>query len=325
MRRAFELIRILGTLTFVGLTIWLLDVRTTFAVLERVEIGYFFLASVLSCLVLIITALKWRIVLPTVSFRDLVRIVFIGQFYSFFFLGQATGEAAKIYLLSKNLGNMSGAAASSVADRLTSLVGFLTVSLLGFALSSIEFPPALQWLSITILSVCLAFLLSFRLPVAVQIALRLTMRMEAASRIFVYSARAFRNAIAQWHSSVRDLRRLSAALFLGVLIQLGNVCTLAILASGIQLNLPFADWCWIMGIMSVAGLIPLSIGQVTANGTLVGLLHVAGVSLNDALAVSIMSLLTNFLIAVLGAIEERLRVRKIQALRTANLGSTGLE
>ncbi len=317
MRRALELARILGTFAFVGLTIWLLDARAILAVLQRIEIGHFALACVISGVVMILTAVKWRIVLPNVALGDIIRLVFIGQFYSFFFFGQASGEAAKIYLLSKNLGNVSGAAASNVADRLTSLVALLAVSVVGFACSSTEFPRGLQWTAVTVLSVCIVLLLSLRLEAAVKVALSIATWMEGSRRAQAYAGRALRNAIAQWHASVHDLGRISLSLLLGVLIHLGNAAALAILAVGVHVSLPFADWCWIVGIMSVAGLIPLSIGQVTANGTLVGLLHIVGTPLNDAMTVSILSLFINFLIAVAGALLEWLRARKLRALKAA--------
>ncbi|MDE5443680.1 hypothetical protein GWG65_19965 [Bradyrhizobium sp. CSA207] len=317
MKRALELTRILGTFVFVGLTIWLLDARAMLAVLQRIEIEHFAVACVISGIVMILTGVKWRIMLPNVGLGDIIRLVFIGQFYSFFFFGQASGEAAKIYLLSKNVGSVSGAAASNVADRLTSLVALLTVSLVGFASSSTDSPRSLQWTVVAVLSVCVVLLLSLRLEAAAKIALWIATWMEGSGRSLRYAAQALRNAIMQWHASVHDIRRISASLLLGVLIHLGNAAALTILAEGVRVSLSFADWCWIVGIMSVAGLIPLSIGQVTANGTLVGLLHIVGTPLNDAMTVSILSLFINFLIAVAGALLEWLRARKLEALKAA--------
>ena len=55
-------------------------------------------------------AAKWRLVIPSIKVHELFEAALIGQFYSFFFLGQASGEAAKVYLISRKSRNVSGAA-----------------------------------------------------------------------------------------------------------------------------------------------------------------------------------------------------------------------
>jgi hypothetical protein len=124
-------------------------------------------------------------------------------------------------------------------------------------------------------------------------------------------ATALRRAIQQWHVSVGNLWRVIAAVATGALIHIVNVLTFVILAHGIGVNLDFYDWCWVAGLTSVAGLLPITIGQMTAGGALVALLRLQDVSLVDSLALSALVISVNGMLAILGGLLEwhRLHIR----------------
>jgi hypothetical protein len=66
-----------------------------------------------------------------------------------------------------------------------------------------------------------------------------------------------------------------------------GAAVLALLARNLGIDLPLADWAWIFGLVSLAVLVPLSIGGIgLREGALVGSLALLGVAGGKALALS---------------------------------------
>ena len=162
MRRLLLFLKLVTVPAIIGLVIWLSGIREIYAVILRSSFGVIAAAFALSVLAVGLTAVKWRFVIPTISVAALFKTALIGQFYSFFFLGQASGEAAKIYLISRQSGNVSDATVSVITDRLTSFIGMLAISVMGFALSSSHYPPQLQHIALIGLVLLVAGLIALR-------------------------------------------------------------------------------------------------------------------------------------------------------------------
>jgi uncharacterized protein (TIRG00374 family) len=312
MRRLPTLLQLVAVPAIIAVVVWLGGIRDIYAVILRSSFGIPAGAFVLSMIAVSLTAAKWRLVIPSIKVHELLEAALIGQFYSFFFLGQASGEAAKVYLISRKSRNVSGAAVSVFTDRLTSFIGLLTVSVIGFAMSSSHYPPRLQQMAIAGLVLLIAALVALRHDAFFVHAERIASWIEGRTPGYPSAiARALRRAIQQWHVAVRSLWRVMAGVSIGALIHVVNVLTFMTLANGIGVRLDFFDWCWIAGLISVAGLIPITVGQMTAGGALVALLRLQDVSLVDALALSALVIAVNCMLAVVGALLEwrRLRIR----------------
>ena len=298
----------------IGVAIWLSGIREIYAVILRSSFGIIAGAFALSMLAVGLTAVKWQLVIPALRLADLYKAALIGQFYSFFFLGQASGEAAKIYLISRESGNVSGATVSVFTDRLTSFIGLLTISVLGFALSSSQYPPQLRQIALVGLTLLVAVLIALRHDAfflrAERVASWIEGRTPARSSVI---ARELRKAIQQWHVAVSQLWRVMTGVSIGALVHIINVLTFIVLAIGIGINIDFLDWCWIAGLVSIAGLIPITIGQVTAGGALVALLRLQNVSLVDALALSALVIAVNGMLGIVGGLLEWHRLRMVVA------------
>jgi uncharacterized protein (TIRG00374 family) len=294
----------------IGIVVWMSGIREIYAVILRSSFSAMAGAFVLSMIAVALIAFKWRLVIPTIRISELFRAALIGQFYSFFLLGQASGEAAKIYLISRESGNVSGATVSVFTDRLTSFIGLLTISVLGFALSSSDYPPQLQKTVLVGLMLLVAVLIALRHDAFFHHAERVAAWVEGRTPSYsVAIARELRKAIQQWHVAVGKLWRVIAAVSVGAVAHIVNVLTFMILALGIGIKIDFFDWCWIAGLTSVAGLIPITIGQMTAGGALVALLRLQNVSMVDALALSALIIVVNGMLAVSGGVLEWHRLR----------------
>ena len=144
MRKLLSFSKLVMVPAIMGIVVWMSGIPEIYAAIARSSFSAIAGAFVLSMVAVGVIAFKWRLVIPTIRVSELFKAALIGQFYSFFLLGQASGEAAKIYLISRESGNVSGATVSVFTDRLTSFIGLLTISVLGFAFSSSDYPPQLQ-------------------------------------------------------------------------------------------------------------------------------------------------------------------------------------
>jgi hypothetical protein len=323
MRRFLLFVKLAMVPAIMGVIVWFSGVREIYAVILLSSFGIIAAAFALSMLAVGLTAIKWRFVLPTITVAKLFKAAMIGQFYSFVLLGQASGEAAKIYLISRESGNVSGATVSVFTDRLTSFIGLLTVSVLGFALSSSPYPPQLQRTALIGLTLLIALLVALRHDAfflhAERVATWIEGRTPACSAVI---ARELRRAIQQWHVAVSNPWRVLAGVAVGALAHIVNALTFMILSFGIAVRIDFFDWCWIAGLTSVAGLIPITIGQMTAGGALVALLRLQNVSIVDSLALSALVIAVNGMLAIAGGLLEwrRLRIRATAAAQSASDG-----
>jgi uncharacterized protein (TIRG00374 family) len=306
-----QLLKLATFVAIVGFLVWFGGPRDILDSMSRVGVVTVTLAFVISVLTVALNSAKWRLVLPDTPFLALLKIALISQFYSFFFFGQASGEVAKVYMLSRTSGNVGGAAASLFIDRLTSFLGLLLVSILGFALSSSTYPSALRETAIVVLVVLAALLVAIRQDAAFALAERTVVWVERTWPRLQAIAETLRKAIVQWRASIASPSRLLFGIALGAIGHVGTVVTIALLAQGIGIYIDPLDWCWIAGLMGMAGLVPISVGQATAGGALVGLLHILGVPVADAVALSALILVVNFLLSMLGALLEWRRIRAL--------------
>ena len=295
--RAFQ---VAALIVLIALVVTFADLPKILSAVTRIGPVIMVSGLIISIISIMGNACKWHLLTPQIGVMALFRVLMISQFYSFFLLGQASGEAAKIIMLARSSGRSSGAIVSVLADRITSLVGLLIVAVLGFSLSGGDYPDELRWLSIVSLVALVVGLLALRHNAVFRFAEYVIQRIERSSTRLVLVARPLRHAIEQWHASFKDLRVVAVSTVIGSAVQVTNVSLAMLLAHQVGIHVPFWDWCWIFGIVSIAGLIPITIGSVTAGSTLVGLLVLVGAPVNAAVAVTISQLAINFILAIAG-------------------------
>ncbi len=318
MPRLLTFLKYVMVPALVAAAIWLSGIREIYDAILRSSFVNITEAFVLSLLSVGLTAVKWRLIIPAIKTLELLKAALIGQFYSFFLFGQASGEAAKIYLISRETGSISSATVSVFTDRLTSFIGMLVISVVGFALSSGQYPAQLQQVALIGLVLLIGILAALRHDAffikTEHLAAWVESRSPAYSSVI---ARELRKAIQQWHIAISRLSRVLAGISIGALAHIVNVITFIVLARSIAVHLDLFDWCWIAGLISVAGLIPITIGQMAAGGALVALLHLQGIPVTDALALSALTLLVNAMLAMTGGALEWRRLRAQTVRKTS--------
>jgi uncharacterized membrane protein YbhN (UPF0104 family) len=123
--------------------------------------------------------------------------------------------------------------------------------------------------------------------------------MPRQERIFSGGGR----VIESWHTYSRNLPLLFGNVLLAIIYQLIGVLMFYLLSRGLGLAPGFFDWAWIVGALTLALFLPLTIGGLgIREGTLIGILGVYGCDKETAVALSFVGFSFVLMLAIIGAI-----------------------
>ena len=236
-----------------------------------------------------VSALKWRMLLPEVSLKDLTVACFVSYYFALLLPGQLAQEGAKAYYIDRRaLPKRHRIASSIFIDKILSIIGLLVVGCVGVIFSQRPLPPALTVLFLTSTGAALLLLFSLRVGWIYQTGCRL---LAYATGIFPKGRAIFgacRNVIESWHLYTRDLWMLFANAALAVVYQVIGILTFYLLAQSLHLGISFFDWSWIVAALSLAILLPLTIGGLgVREGTLIALLRLYNCGSETAVGISV--------------------------------------
>jgi len=244
---------------------------------------------------IVLKSLRWALLIRETGHRYPVRSC-IRSYFAGFALGVITpgrlGEFAKATYLRAEIGADLGAAIRTViADRIYDLLFLCSFGSVGY-LNLVYVWPRFAWV---------AQFLAFHLCIVIAVFafLRISRRLTVDSA----SLRRFKELMEQVAQDFRGVTSLWNWLLTVLAYGLYfAMCYLLLLAIGIRV--PFLTTCFIMGCMSLAMLLPISIaGFGPREATLVFLLGNQGVSAEAAVSFALLQFLTTFLFGgILGAI-----------------------
>lgn len=250
-------------------------------------------------LALAVASYRWHMLITKIPYKELLLISFVGLFYSLILPGQIAGEVIKAYRLGKGRTNSEQIAASVLVDKLIGLLGLLAVASLGMMASHSSIPVEIS-LSIGLCALFIFIgLFSLKIPfVYLLISARLKKTVNRWPRLDHHVLRTFR-LLDAWENYLAQPLRLFYAFMLGAVFQLICVWIIILFSNELGINLPFADWCWISGLVSMAVLLPISVGGIgVREGAFAGALSLQGVPIERSIALS----LAVFAISLLGAL-----------------------
>lgn len=292
-------------LMLIAALLWRLDLHKIGTAFRGFTWPYLFGTLGLFVISLPISAVRWRLFAPRFSFHRLLALTSIGQFYAVVLPGQIAGEAVKAYRLAKGNADAERLAASVVIDRLIGTISLLLVAAGGMIVSPHAIPTALRQLFaiLVVLLTCSLFVLN--IPAAYLLAERVIGKLATFRRLERIAPMLERLMIA-WREFSRSPSRLVASLLLGVALQFITIGMYSLLARNLNIHVALADWAWIVGVTSLAMLLPVSIGGIgMREGSLVGCLGFLGVAGEPAIVLSLGLFLTSTLTGALigGALE----------------------
>lgn len=287
---------IFQALVTVGLLVWLfsrMDLQTLRDHLFSVNPAWFALAVAIYFCNLLISAIRWRLILQGVQryapFALLLRLNLVGAFFNQVLPGAVSGDAIRAYYTRPHSGGFSVALAVVLAERLLGLAALFVLVLLAYLGFGSHLPaqPQLLWVLGLLFAGYvggMSVLLSARLDPWVR---RLGRAGEKIQKIQI----AFRQIC-------RPQRGLVWILFWSLWVQLLSIALFWSVARALGLELaPLALWM-VWPLVTLLTVIPISLaGWGLREGLLVFYLTGLGVAADQAL---MLSLLTGFAVLLAG-------------------------
>jgi len=286
------------------------DLGKIFENLFNLPLLVFLAVVILNFFYIFIKSFKWRLLLPQCSIKKLLSLSLIGQFYSLFSAGQFVGEATKIYILGKDQKETGQTAMSVIVDKITGIIGLVVVSIFGLIFTDNVLPQKAIWTFSFIVLVCLVFLFLIRLIFIYNSLINFLDFCSIKAPKFKKICGWFIEIINAWHYFSKKFGVIFICVILSIIFQLILVGSYMILGWGLDINLSFLDWCWVLGIFFGLLSLPITIGGLgVREGSLVGLLGLFAVEPERALAFSFSILGMQLIFAVIGGILELKRTR----------------
>lgn len=297
-----------------GLIVWLLssvdgnEIKTAFAALDSTSLA---IALVAYFVGVGISAFKWKLLLPAQRLNVLFRLTLVGQLYSMVLPGQIAGEAVKAYRLGKGHTDAENVAASVMLDKLTGLLSLIFIGALGALSTHTALGYSLKVSSVGLFLLGTLGLFSLAWPGFRSQLFRL---LDFFERRYAFAAPLtvrLKFFFTAWQAYLSKPIVLLGSFFLGVAYQLVHISILIFLSHRFGFSISLYDWMWIFMGVSLAVLLPISLGGLgVREGAFVSLLHYFGIASSAALALSLTIFFLQIVAALLGGIFDIWGVRR---------------
>src|SRR5579875_1263543 len=272
-------------LLLVALLVWRLDPYAIGMALARYRWPWLMGGLALMVASWPVAAMRWKLFANRFRYTRLLGLTLVGQFYAIALPGQLAGEVVKAWRLAKGQADAERLAATVLLDRIIGTISLLVVAGAGIAFSTRRLPKGLAPFFASLIFICALGIFALNLAPMRNTVLRVIARLDHTRLEHV--GRSLRRAIEAWREFGQSPQRLAASLGLGLVFQLLGMCMFVLLSDNLAIHLPLAHWAWILGLVSLADLIPVSVGGIgLREGALVGCLGFLGISGEKALALS---------------------------------------
>lgn len=301
-----------------------LDVGSALRQLAAAEPGYAAAGMAGFALVHAINAVKLNVVLPDRRVPTLLAFILVAQAYSLILPGQIASEAVKAYRLARDTAGRAtgrvGRVVSSVAfDKMTSLVALMLTTFTGLVLEADRFGSGL----FVAAGAALALLVGVAGLLALGGLRRLAEDLRGGTGWRARVGGHLWNFLDAWRFHAAQPWSIARSLFYGVAGQFLQAAAAVLLCRGLGVEVSFALWCVIIGVLTVLLLAPVTIGGLgLREASLVGMLGLSGVDHDHALAVAFAILGFQILVTVVGLLVDLLVLRgRSAAARTCAANS----
>ncbi|MCG5238935.1 lysylphosphatidylglycerol synthase transmembrane domain-containing protein [Azospirillum doebereinerae] len=261
-----------------------------------------------------VNALKLGVLLPERRVGSLFAYTLIAQAYALLLPGQIAGEAVKAYRLSRGNGAEAGGVVSAVVfDKLVGGFAILLLSLTGLLTEPTRFGGGgAVWATAAALGILLLSVAALAVHPVQTVLLRLFRSDADGWRGWI--GRHLSRFLESWRAQAMQPRTVALCLAYGVLSQTLTVAGCVLFGMGLGIDLGYAIWCVIIGMLTVVLLAPLTIGGLGLREiSLVGMLGHFGVAPDRALALSLAIFAFQIMVAVLGIAVDLLVLRERRA------------
>ncbi|WP_459479405.1 lysylphosphatidylglycerol synthase transmembrane domain-containing protein [Clostridium saccharoperbutylacetonicum] len=292
------LLKISISLLLIGVLLKNINIKDVMSYIIYFDKKYILVVIISYTLSLIVNGFKWKILMKEVPFRHLLNLNLIAQFYSLILVGQVSGETAKVLFTKKFGCSIEKTIASVCVDKITGFISVITIGIIGmfFTNNHIE---SIKIALITILIVLLLSLIILKNSYIYDKINKCLIRFETKSKI----VKPLRKTLDSWIMYVEDTKNIYFSIFLGIVFHLIGVTSYYFISLGVGFKLGIAEYCWIHAVLSIALFLPISIAGVGVRDlTFVGFLGYYGVTSSNAMAVSMIIFIINFVVGIIGGI-----------------------
>ena len=237
-----------------------------------------------------VNALRLRLFLPGLSVFQALRFTMIALLYGTALPGQLAGDAVKAFRLTRaasRSGDVSATIGAVALDKAVGLFALLFLTAVGLAFSQDSFGSGLT----AIISISLALFVAVFVVVLVAPIPPILEKLGPG--------------IGVWRKRTLRPRTLVLSLLAGLVVQCLSVTVFMVLGSATGVELSTAVWAVVVGLVSLALLLPITIAGVGLREvSLVAVLSALGQSASAALALSLVLLLLNLAGAAAGLLAD---------------------
>jgi len=270
----------------VSLLLYLLsivDINATLTRLREIKIGYAAVAFFISISMVMLSALKWKIILQSdgldTRYGKLLQSYYIGNFLGLFLPSSFGGDVYRVYALTST-GKRVGKVTSSVLfDRITGLFALLSIALFGFvSLPGADYDLAL--ILLYVLGIVVFFLITSK---------RMIDELNSSNRTLV---KHLATLLTSFRSYRKDIQYFWKILAISLLFQFLIVVNNKLYTLALSIEIPFSQLLVIIPLVFLTEVIPISIngagvrdsafvfffvmiGQTKEEGLAIGLLVIA--------------------------------------------------
>ena len=250
-----NVLRILISVGALAFLFWKIGLGETLDVLRRADLRYLVAAFLLFVLSLIIRAYRWLVLLrsldPSIPFGRLVRLYFVGQFFSSFLPSQFGGDVIRALELTQDT-DSSAAIGTVLLDRMSGLMVLFVIGLAVLPFHASQMQPWLVWLLIGVSGGGLA---AGALVLEGRFLRRLTGHLPSALSL------AGQGSLAKIYAAVTNCgwRAVLGAFGVSAVFNVANVVINWLCGQAVGAGIGLGYFCAVTPLLSISGLVP-SIG-----------------------------------------------------------------
>jgi len=274
-----------------------MDYESLKSVFKKISLIVFLWLLILQFIALCLNTYKWNVFIPSMKFRQLLRLNLITFFYNLIVPGQGAGEVVKVYKMRGTL-SIDKVIISVITERVLSLFTALLVCFYGLKFTSYQYPIILEY---SVISIIILIILVLWTAISGWI----KPFFEWALKVFNFKNTVKANDIfSRFGDNIKNsltFHSISLNIVLGITAQLLNIFMVLIISNSIGLNISFIDWCWIFSIIGIALILPISFSGIgVREGLFVMLILQLDGSIEDGLVISLSLLAVQLFFALIG-------------------------
>ncbi|WP_160558431.1 lysylphosphatidylglycerol synthase transmembrane domain-containing protein [Parablautia muri] len=261
------------------------------------------LAFVMVCFMCGLLAFKWKVLLKNIKFVRLLEGVLIGHIITYSLGGQIVGEGGKIVLLKKTEKNMGMITASILVDKITGFLGGFIVGLIGMIFSRIPLSNKYKLYYCFIIGGCICLIIGLFNQKSINFWGWFLDGIKRKKGILRKIGEMLENVLNGIKRYVNDKKAILVSILWGIILQIVSVAVSFSVCYSLDIIIPFQDLCWIMSLVSVMALVPLSVmGLGVSQMSTISLLMLLGVSKELAIGYSLVLYIIMISVAVLSIV-----------------------